>query len=382
MTKPSRNVVIAGYVRSPFTLANKGALARVRPDDLAAQVVAALVERTQVKPEDIEDVIVGCAFPEAEQGFNVARLIGLHAGLPQSTGGLTVNRFCGSSMQSVHIAAGQIQLGAGEVFVAAGVESMTRVPMMGFNPLPNPAVQAKIPAAYISMGDTAENVASQWHISRAEQEAFAVRSQQRAAVATQAGHFDSELVPIRTHNGTVETDGCLRPDTTAAGLAQLKPAFRTGGTVTAGTASPLTDGATALLICSEDYAANRGLTPLARIRSVAIAGCAPEVMGIGPVAATRKALRRADLDVSALDVVELNEAFASQALACVRDLGFHDETLNIDGGAIALGHPLGATGARIVGKAASLLRRTGGRYALATQCIGGGQGIATILERV
>jgi acetyl-CoA acyltransferase len=190
------------------------------------------------------------------------------------------------------------------------------------------------------------------------------------------------LVPIRTHNGTVETDGCLRPDTTAGGLAQLKPAFRTDGTVTAGTASPLTDGATALLICSEDYAANRGLTPLARIRSVAIAGCAPEVMGIGPVAATRKALRRADLDVSALDVVELNEAFASQALACIRDLGFHDETLNIDGGAIALGHPLGATGARIVGKAASLLRRTGGRYALATQCIGGGQGIATILERV
>ena len=382
MTKPSRNVVIAGYVRSPFTLANKGALARVRPDDLAAQVVAALVERTQVKPQDLEDVIVGCAFPEAEQGFNVARLIGLHAGLPQATGGLTVNRFCGSSMQSVHIAAGQIQLGAGEVFIAAGVESMTRVPMMGFNPLPNPALQAKIPAAYISMGDTAENVASQWHISRAEQEAFAVRSQQRAAAAGKAGHFNSELVPIRTNNGTVETDGCLRPDTTAAGLAQLKPAFRTDGTVTAGSSSPLTDGAAALLVCSEDYAATRGLTPLARIRSVAIAGCAPEVMGIGPVAATLKALRRADLDMSAIDVVELNEAFASQALACVRDLAIRDEILNIDGGAIALGHPLGATGARIVGKAASLLRRTGGRYALATQCIGGGQGIATVLERV
>jgi acetyl-CoA acyltransferase len=377
-----RNVVIAGFARSPFTLANKGALMRVRPDDMAARVVSALIARTGVRPQDIEDVIVGCAFPEGEQGFNVGRLVALLAGLPLSVAGMTVNRFCGSSMQSVHIAAGQIRLGAGEVFIAAGVESMSRVPMMGFNPLPNPAVQAKIPAAYISMGDTAENVASPWHISRAEQEAFAVRSQQRAAVATRAGHFDSELVPIRTHNGTVETDGCLRPDTTAAGLAQLKPAFRTGGTVTAGTASPLTDGATALLICSEDYAANRGLTPLARIRSVAIAGCAPEVMGIGPVAATRKALRRADLDVSALDVVELNEAFASQALACVRDLGFHDETLNIDGGAIALGHPLGATGARIVGKAASLLRRTGGRYALATQCIGGGQGIATILERV
>ena len=382
MTKPLRNVVIAGYVRSPFTLANKGALAGVRPDDLAAQVVAALVERTRVKPEDIEDLIVGCAFPEAEQGFNVARLIGLHAGLPQSTGGLTVNRFCGSSMQSVHIAAGQIQLGAGEVFIAAGVESMTRVPMMGFNPLPNPALQAKVPAAYIAMGDTAENVATQWHISRTEQEAFAVRSQQRASAAAKEGHFQAELVPIRTKSGTVETDGCLRPDTTATGLAQLKPAFRTDGVVTAGTSSPLTDGAAALLVCSETYAANTGLTPLARIRSVAIAGCAPEIMGIGPVAATRKALRRAELEMSALDVVELNEAFASQALACVRDLGIREETLNIDGGAIALGHPLGATGARLVGKAASLLQRAQGRYALATQCIGGGQGIATILERV
>jgi acetyl-CoA acyltransferase len=335
-----------------------------------------------VKPEDIEDLIVGCAFPEAEQGFNVARLIGLHAGLPQSTGGLTVNRFCGSSMQSVHIAAGQIQLGAGEVFIAAGVESMTRVPMMGFNPLPNPALQAKVPAAYIAMGDTAENVATQWHISRAEQEAFAVRSQQRASAAAREGRFQAELVPILTKSGTVETDGCVRPDTTATGLAQLKPAFRTDGVVTAGTSSPLTDGAAALLVCSETYAVNRGLTPLARIRSVAIAGCAPEIMGIGPVAATRKALQRAELEMSAIDVVELNEAFASQALACARDLGIREETLNVDGGAIALGHPLGATGARLVGKAASLLQRTEGRYALATQCIGGGQGIATILERV
>jgi len=376
-----KNVVIAGYARSPFTLANKGALTRVRPDDLAAQVVASLINRTNVRPQDIEDLIVGCAFPEGEQGFNVGRLIGLLAGLPQSVAGMTVNRFCGSSMQSIHIAAGQIQLDAGDVFIAAGVESMTRVPMLGFNPLPNPVLQAK-QAAYISMGDTAENVAAKWHISREQQEAFAVRSQQRAAAAAKAGNFANEIVPITSKNGTVDTDGCIRPETTAAALAQLKPAFSQSGTVTAGTASPLTDGASAVLVCSEDYAEKHGLTPLARIVSVAVAGCAPDIMGIGPVGATQKALLRAKLEISAIDVVELNEAFASQALACARDLGIRDETLNIDGGAIALGHPLGATGARIVGKAASLLQRVGGRYALATQCIGGGQGIATILERI
>ena len=377
-----RNVVIAGYARSPFTLASKGALMRVRPDDMAARVISALIARTGVKPQDIEDVIVGCAFPEGEQGFNIGRLVAMFAGLPFSVAGMTVNRFCGSSMQSVHIAAGQILLGAGEVFIAAGVESMSRVPMMGFNPLPNPAMQAKAPAAYISMGETAENVASKWDISRSEQEEFAVRSQRRAALAASAGYFTAELVPIAGKDGSIEADGCIRPDTTAAGLAQLKPAFAQNGAVTAGTSSPLTDGASAVLICSEEYAMNCGLTVLARIRSVAVAGCAPEIMGIGPVAATRKALRRANLDMADIDVVELNEAFASQALACVRDLGIQDETLNIDGGAIALGHPLGATGARIVGKAATLLHRVGGRYALATQCIGGGQGIATILERV
>jgi len=377
-----KNVVIAGYARSPFTPAVKGALSRVRPDDLAAQVVLALVERTAVDPKDIEDLIVGCAFPEGEQGLNVGRLIGLLAVLPESVGGMTVNRFCGSSMQAVHIAAGQIQLGAGEVFIAAGIESMSRVPMMGFNPLLNPALQAEVPGAYLGMGDTAENVAAKWHIGREAQEAFAVRSQQRAAAAAKAGHFAAEIVPIKAKGGRVDADGCIRPETTAAALAQLKPAFAAAGTVTAGTSSPLTDGASALLICSEQYASEHGLVPLARIRSVAIAGCAPEIMGIGPVAATRKALARAHLDLGAIDVVELNEAFASQALACAGDLGIREETLNIDGGAIALGHPLGATGARIVGKAASLLGRVGGRYALATQCIGGGQGIATILERI
>jgi acetyl-CoA acyltransferase len=376
------NAVIAGYVRSPFHFAGKGGLARIRPDDMAAQVVRALIGRTKVNPEHIEDIIVGCAFPEGEQGLNVARLIGLLADLPLTVAGVTVNRFCGSSMQSIHIAAGQIALGAGDVFVCAGIESMSRVPMMGYNPLLNPALMKAMPAAYIGMGETAENVARQWQIPRVEQEAFAVRSHRLAAAAMAAGHFDDEIVAISGKAGSVGTDGCIRPDTSAETLAGLKPAFDKDGTVTAGTSSSLTDGAAAVLVCSEAYAEKHGLQPLARIKSVAVAGCAPEIMGMGPVAATRKALARAGLEIGAIDVVELNEAFASQALACARDLGIREEVLNLDGGAIALGHPLGATGARITGKAASLLARTGARYALATQCIGGGQGIATILERM
>ena len=376
------NAVIAGYVRSPFHFASKGGLARVRPDDMAAGVVRALIARTGVRPEDIEDIIVGCAFPEGEQGLNVARLIGLLADLPLSVAGVTVNRFCGSSMQSIHIAAGQIALGAGDVFVCAGIESMSRVPMMGYNPLINPALMKSMPAAYIGMGETAENVARKWQIPRAEQEAFAVRSHRLAAAAASSGRFDAEIVPIVGKAGSVGQDGCIRPETTAETLAGLKPAFDKDGTVTAGTSSPLTDGAAAVLVCSEAYADKHHIQPLARIKSIAVAGCAPEIMGIGPVAATRKALTRAGLEIGAIDVVELNEAFASQALACVRELGIREDIVNLDGGAIALGHPLGATGARITGKAASLLARTGGRYALASQCIGGGQGIATILERV
>ncbi len=374
------NVVIAGYARSPFHFATKGGLARVRPDDLAAQVVRALIERTKVRPEDIEDLILGCAFPEGEQGLNVGRLVALLADLPLTVAGMTVNRFCGSSMQSVHIAAGQIRLGAGDVFVCAGVESMSRVPMSGFNPLLNPALAEM--GAYIGMGDTAENVARKWQIPRAQQEAFAVRSHARAAAARAAGKFSDEIVPISANGSTIDADGCIRPDTTADVLAGLKPAFDKDGTVTAGTSSPLTDGAAAVLVCSEAYAERHGLAPLARVKSVAVGGCSPEIMGIGPVVATRKVLARAGIAMDAIDVVELNEAFASQALACARDLDIRDETLNIDGGAIALGHPLGATGARITGKAAALLHREGGRYALATQCIGGGQGIATLLERV
>jgi acetyl-CoA acyltransferase len=375
-----KRVVIAEYVRSPFTFANKGELVKVRSDDLAAQVVKALVARSGVPQEDIEDLILGCAFPEAEQGFNAARLIGFLAGLPQSVAGTTVNRFCGSSMQSIHMAAGAIQMGAGEAFICAGVESMTRVPMTGFNPMPNPALFKSMPAAYMGMGETAENVARKYDLSRAEQEAFAVVSHRKAAEAQAAGRLSDEIVPIDTANGLVEQDGCIRPDTTAEGLAGLKPAFDQEGTVTAGTSSPLTDGASATLVCSEEYARSHGFKPLAAIKSIAVAGCAPEIMGIGPVAATRKALARAGLQAADLDVIELNEAFASQSLACIRDLELDQAKINLDGGAIALGHPLGATGARITGKAASLLRREGKQFALATQCIGGGQGIATILE--
>jgi len=376
------NAVIAGFARSPFHLAGKGDLALVRPDDLAAQVIRGLIERSGVKPEDIEDIILGCAFPEAEQGLNVARLIGLLADLPIKVAGMTVNRFCGSSMSSVHIAAGQIAIGAGEVFVCAGVESMSRVPMMGYNPLPSPDLAKKRPGAYMGMGETAENVAAKFQVPRAAQEAFAVDSQKKAGAAREAGKLKDEIVPIRTKKGVVDVDGVPRPDTTAEALAALKPAFDQNGSVTAGTSSPLTDGAAAVLVTSEDYAKANGLTILARIRSVAVSGCEPEIMGIGPVSASRKALERAGVAVGDLDIVELNEAFASQAIACSNELGLAPQTINLDGGAIALGHPLGATGARIVGKAAALLKREGGRYALATQCIGGGQGIATVLEAI
>jgi acetyl-CoA acyltransferase len=373
-------VVIAGYARSPFHFAKKGALARVRPDEFCAQVISALVERTKLDPADNEDVIEACAMPEGEQGLNVARLISFLAHLPITVAGTTVNRFCGSSMQSIHMAAGAIQLDAGEAFICAGVESMTRVPMGGFNPSPHPGLARDFPAAYMSMGQTAENVARKYQITRQQQEAFAVASHKKATAAQAAGKLAGEIVAIKAKDGAVDKDGCIRPDTSAEALAALQPAFDQAGTVTAGTSSPLTDGASAVLVCTEDYARKKQLEPIARLKSIAVAGCAPDIMGIGPVAASQKALARAGLKIKDIDVVELNEAFSSQALACMRELGIPEEKVNLDGGAIALGHPLGATGARITGKAAQLLKRERKRYALATQCIGGGQGIATILE--
>jgi len=333
-------IVIAGYCRSPFTPAHKGQLAGVRPDDLAAQVVKSLIHETGIEPDDIEDLILGCAFPEGEQGLNLARLVIHLAGLPISVAGVTVNRFCGSSMQAIHNAAGAIQMSAGEVFICAGVESMSRIPMGGFNLLPNPKLYKDYPQAYISMGETAENLALQYTIKREAQEIFALSSQQKAFTAQCTGLFTSEIIPICAPDGSIiQQDGCIRPDSTLKALANLAPAFVTNGSVTAGTSSPLTDGAAAVLVCSETYADDHGLDKLARIRSIAVSACTPEIMGIGPVLASEKALQRAGLTLQDIDIVELNEAFAAQALAVLHDLPITLNRLNLDGGAIALGHP-------------------------------------------
>ena len=377
-----KNVVIAGYVRSPFHFANKGKLARIRPDDLAAQVVNGLLKQTGVDPNEIEDIMLGCAFPEGEQGFNVAKLVGMLSNLPQSVAGTTINRFCGSSMQAIHMAAGAIQMDAGHAFIAGGIESMSRVPMMGFNPMPNPKLAESNPGAYMAMGITAENLATKYQFTRESQEAFAVESHRKAAEAQATGRFDDEIVAIETPDGVVDKDGCIRADTTPESLAALKAAFLAEGTVTAGTASPLTDGSSATLVTSEEFARAHGLPILARIKSIAVSGCDPTIMGYGPVPSTQKALKRAGITVKDLDIVESNEAFAVQAMTVAQELGFNGAKVNLDGGALALGHPLGATGARITGKAAQLLKREGGQFALSTQCIGGGQGIATVLEAV
>lgn len=373
-----KSVVICGYKRTPFHFAGKGALAGVRPDDMAAAVVKALIAETGAHPADIEDLLMGCAFPEAEQGFNLGKIVVQLAGLPVSVAGATVNRFCGSSMTTIQMAAGYIQMGAGDLFIAAGVESMTRIPMGGFNPMPNPALGETYPQAYIGMGETAENLAKKYGIDRATQDQFALASQQKAAAAREGGKFKDEIIGI----AGVTEDGCIRPETTLEGLAGLKLAFDEKGTVTAGSASPLTDGASGVIVASEEYADKHKLPKLARIVSVGVAGCGAEIMGIGPVPATQKALARAGLTMKDIDLVELNEAFAAQSLSVIKELGIDQAKVNIDGGAIALGHPLGASGARITGKLATLLKREKKKRGLATMCIGGGQGTAIILESI
>lgn len=377
--------VIAGFARTPFQFAFKGGFKDVRADDLAGAAIKGLVERTRVSPWDIEDVLLGCAFPEGAQGYNIARIAALLGGLPMTVPGTTISRFCGSSMSAVHYAASHIMAGMGDVFIAGGVESMTGIAGGGKPAAPNPRF---LPGgdladveAYVAMGQTAENVASRYGIARASQDRFAESSQMRAAAAASAGHTRSEIVPIAAPSGLLETDGTIRPDTNVEKLGALAPAFDPHGTVTAGSSSPLTDGAAVLLVCSEDYAKRNRLSVMAAIRSFAVSGCDPKLMGIGPVEASRKAIGRAGISIDALDIVELNEAFASQSLACIAELGLAPDKVNVEGGAVALGHPLGATGARLIGKAADLLQRTGGRYGLATQCVGGGQGVATIVER-
>ncbi|MCF1707932.1 thiolase family protein [Tabrizicola sp. J26] len=374
-----RDAVIAAYVRSPFTFARKGALASVRPDDLGAHVIRALLSRTGVDGSEIEDVVWGCAFPEGEQGLNIGRVVGLRAGLPVSTAGMTVNRWCGSSIQAVQAACGMILMGAGVAYIAGGTESMSRVPMMGYNILPPPTWSADEVSDFINVGLTAERVAREHGISRDEQDAFAFKSHSKAFAARADGRLSAEVAPIEVNGGTVAEDGCIR-DTTLADLGTLKTVFLKDGTVTAGSSSPMTDGATALLVCTPAFVESRGLVPLARVAGFAVSGCEPGVMGLGPIESSRKAVKRAGLKIDDIDIVEMNEAFASQAEACRRQLDIDPARLNIDGGAIALGHPLGATGGRLVGKAATLLKREGKRYALATQCIGGGMGIAMVLE--
>lgn len=360
-----------------------GKLAGVHPVDLLAKSLDAIVERSGIDPKAIDDVVTGCVSQAGEQAMQVGRM-GVLASklLPQSTPAVTIDRQCGSSQQAIQFAAQAVMSGTQDVVIASGVESMTRVPMGGFNTLPNPKLLQDYPQAYVSMGITAENLAKKYGIDRKAQEQMAVESHAKAAAAQKAGKLKDEIVAIVDGNNRVELDGCIRPDTSAEGLAGLNPAFDAAGTVTAGTSSPLTDGASATLVCSEDFAKAHGLKVLARIKSVAVAGCAPELMGIGPVPATRKALERAGLKLDDIDIIELNEAFAAQALGCVAEAKYDMKKVNLDGGAIALGHPMGATGARITGKAASLLKREGKQFALATQCIGGGQGIATVLEAV
>tara|TARA_Y100001978_G_C23640839_1_gene408216 strand:- start:82 stop:1206 length:1125 start_codon:yes stop_codon:yes gene_type:complete len=369
--------VIVDYSRSPFTMAKKGALIDVKPVHMLAEVIKNLIIKSNVNKEDIEDVVVGCAFQVGEQCFNIGKLVTFLADMNVKTSGMTVDRWCGSSMEAVHIAAGKIAMGSGKMFICGGVESMTRV-KTGFDSVPYPFSEKQNPNVYFSMGTTAENVAKKYKISRKEQQEFSILSHQKAFNAEINGNFKSEIVKIHD----CEKDDNIRPDSDQEKLDKLRTAFDSEGTVTAATSSPLTDGAAAILICEENYAKENNLTILGRILSTAVEGCDPNFMGLGPIFASKKALKRANLSINKIDIVELNEAFASQSLACIKDLGLDINKVNVDGGALALGHPLGATGARITGKAAMLLKRENKKYALSTQCIGLGMGIATVIESV
>jgi 3-oxoadipyl-CoA thiolase len=398
-----REAWIIDAVRTPFGRYG-GALAAVRPDDLAALVVRAIVDRTGIDPARIEDVILGCANQSGEDNRNVARMAVLLAGLPVEVAGLTVNRLCGSGLQAVNSAAHAIAVGEGDVFIAGGVESMTRAPLVMLKPetafergprtvedstlgwrFVNPRMQSAYPP--ISLGETAECVADQWSVSRERQDAFALESQRRAVAAIDAGRFADQLVPVEVpgRKGSVtivDRDEHPRADTSAEALAGLRPAFKAGGSVTAGNSSGINDGAAAILMTEAGVARELGLRPMARVVASAVAGVHPDVMGIGPVPAIRKVLRRAGLEVGDLDIVELNEAFASQSVACMDELGLDPARVNPNGGAIALGHPLGASGGRLVTMLVHELARTGGRFGLAAMCIGVGQGIATVVERI
>jgi len=374
------SAVIVGFKRSPFTISKKGGLAEVRPEDILSQVINDLVNISNINKDDIEDIIAGCAYPEGEQGNNIAKIVTFMTGMPEHVAGMTVNRWCGSSMQAVHNAAGAISMDAGNVFICCGIESMSKVPINGLNYSPHPDLNHSNPNVYLSMGLTAENVAKKYNLSREIQQNFAISSHKKAHYAEIHNNFIDEITKIEINELIVEKDETIRPNTSQEILNGLKLVFDEKGTITAGTASPFTDGASATLICNEEYAKKNNLDILAKIVSTAVQGCPPELMGLGPIGASKKALKRANLTIPDIDVVELNEAFASQSLACIKDLNIDPQKVNIDGGAIALGHPLGATGVRITAKAAQILKREKKQFALVTQCIGLGQGIATILE--
>ena len=389
-----RNAVIVSAARTAVGKAPKGTLRTTRPDDMAAVVIKEVIERAGIDPAEVEDVVLGCAFPEAEQGMNMGRIAALRAGLPETTTGQTVNRFCSSGLQTVAIAAQQIMTGMGDVIIAGGAESMSMVPMIGNKFVANPTLAEEWPGVYLGMGLTAENVARQYEVSREEQDAFALRSHQRAAAAQESGKFDAEVVPLdvrfKLGNGSgvgeqdivFDKDEGIRRDTSLEALGKLRPVFHVKGTVTAGNSSQTSDGAAAVLLMSEEKAKALGLTPIARFVSFGAGGVAPEVMGIGPIAAVPKALKYAGMALSDIDLIELNEAFAAQALAVIRELGFDEEITNVNGGAIALGHPLGCTGAKLTVQMLHELQRQDKQFGLVTMCIGGGMGAAGIIERL
>ncbi|MCI0182945.1 MAG: acetyl-CoA C-acyltransferase [Acidibacillus sp.] len=391
-----REAVIVAGGRSAVGKAGKGSLRQTRPDDFGAAVLQAVLERVpSLDPALIEDVILGCATPEAEQGMNLARILATRAGLPTSVSGVTINRFCSSGLQAIATAALSIQTGMNDVMVAGGVESMSRLPMGGYNISPNPYLADHYPEIFMSMGHTAEEVAMRYNVSREDQDAFAVQSHQRMAAAIAEGKFKNEIIPLDVvlrdtdaegrvieRNFVFDTDEGVRPDTSLEGLAKLKPVFRVGGSVTAGNSSQTSDGAAAVVMMSAEEAAKHGLQPIGVFRSFAVAGVDPDIMGIGPIAAVPKALQKAGLQLQDIDRIELNEAFASQSLEVIRRLGMDPSIVNVNGGAIAMGHPLGCTGARQTVTILEELKRSGGRYGLVTMCIGGGMGAAGIFERL
>lgn len=388
MTFPM-NVVIASSVRTAVGRAIKGALRQTRPEDLAAAAMVGAVERVRgLSPEMIDDVLLGCAMPEAEQGWNIARNAVFVAKFPNSVPAETINRFCSSGLQTIAHAALTIHGGLNDVVLAGGVESMSCVPMGGNKIRVSGALAEVMPEAYISMGHTAERVAARFGVTRAQQDAFAARSHERALAAIAAGKFKDEIIAVKAREldgkeikyTNFEVDECPRPGTTAEGLSQLKPVFQNGGTVTAGNSSPLNDGAAASVLLSDRKAAELGVTPLARIRGFAAVGVDPDIMGIGPVPAIRKLLAQTGLGINDIDLFELNEAFAAQAVYCQRELGIADAKINVNGGAIALGHPLGCTGAKLTATLISELRRRGGRFGIVSMCIGGGMGAAGLFE--